>query len=112
MTYQEISDFLGCAYRTVAYWCVHGDPGNIESLKDKREQGNYRKATVGYIDLLMKVIETSPLDLGYEFGRWSTSRLATYLAQATGIQLSGEQVRRILKQKKYVNMKGEVQPRG
>lgn len=100
-TYQEISEFLGCASRSVAYWCVHGDPDNLESLKDKREQGNYRKATVAYVELLMKVIETSPLDFGYEFGRWSTNRLATYLAQETGIQLSGEQVRRILKQKKY-----------
>lgn len=75
---------------------------NKTSLKDKREQGNYRKVTVAYVELLMKVIETSPLDFGYEFGRWSTNRLATYLAQETGIQLSGEQVRRILKQKKYV----------
>ena len=24
-TYQEISEFLGCGYTTVAYWCVHGD---------------------------------------------------------------------------------------
>ncbi len=40
--------------------------------------------------------------MGYEFGRWTTARLATYLAGATGIQLSGEQVRRILQKKKYV----------
>lgn len=24
-TYQEISDFLGIAYTTVAYWAVHGE---------------------------------------------------------------------------------------
>lgn len=34
---------------------------------------------------------------GYEFGRWTGERLATYLAQKTGIQLTGTQVRRILK---------------
>jgi hypothetical protein len=38
-TYQEITDFIGCSYRTVAYWCVHGDPDNLESLKDKRQPG-------------------------------------------------------------------------
>lgn len=101
-TYQEISDFMGCAYRSVAYWCVHGNPDKLESFKDKRQQGNYHKATAAYVELLMQVIESSPKDWGYEFGRWSTNRLATYLAQKTGIQLSGEQVRRILKQKKYV----------
>ena len=44
-TYQEITEFIGCSYSTVAYWCVHGDPENLDSLRDKREQGNYRKAT-------------------------------------------------------------------
>ena len=101
-TYQEISDFLGCAYRSVAYWCVHGDPDNLETIKDGREKGNYRKADEAYIQLLMEVIEKEPSLLGYEFGRWSANRLATYLEQKTGIKLSGEQVRRILKQKKYV----------
>jgi transposase len=100
-TYQEISEFLGCGYRTVAYWCVHGDPDHLESLKDGREKGNYRKATTEYIDLLMETIEKDPTELGYDFGRWSTARLATYLKEITGIELSGEQVRRILKKKKY-----------
>lgn len=100
-TYQEISDFLGCGYRTVAYWCVHGDPDNLESLQDGREKGNYTKATSEYINFLMETIEKDPIELGYEFGRWSTARLATYLAKVTGIELSGEQVRRILNKKKY-----------
>ena len=98
-TYQEISVFFDCGYRTVAYWCVHGDPDNIKSFHDKRENGNYRKATDEYIKLLMETIEKEPIELGYEFGRWSTSRLATYLAEVTGIDLSGEQVRRILQKK-------------
>jgi len=100
-TYQEISEFLGCSYRTIAYWCVHGDPDNLESLKDGREKGNYHKATNEYIELLMGIIEKEPSELGYEFGRWTTARLAIYLEEKTGIKLSSEQVRRILKQKKY-----------
>ena len=40
--------------------------------------------------------------MGYEFGRWTAARLATYLVSKTGIELSGEQVRRILHKKKYV----------
>ena len=37
----------------------------------------------------------------HEFGRWTTARLSTHLEKETGIKLSGEQVRRILKEKKY-----------
>ncbi|WP_333252215.1 MULTISPECIES: winged helix-turn-helix domain-containing protein [unclassified Microcoleus] len=35
-------------------------------------------------------------------GRWTAQRLATYLKKSTVIKLSGVQLRRILKQKKYV----------
>ncbi|MEH2254710.1 IS630 family transposase [Nostoc sp.] len=101
-TYAEISEFLGCGLRTVVYWCVHGDPDNLESLKDKREKGNHSKATDEYIELLMSTIEKVPSELGYEFGRWTAARLATYLLEQTGIGLSGEQIRRILLKKKYV----------
>ena len=50
-TYQEISDFLDIAYTTVAYWAVHGDPDNLDSLLDGRREGNFRKATKEYEDL-------------------------------------------------------------
>jgi transposase len=100
-TQQEIAQFLGCSPRTVAYWCVHGDPDQLESLHNKREQESYRKATPEYIKLLLETIERSPKELDYEFGRWTGERLATYLLESTGIQLSGSQIRRILKRKKY-----------
>ena len=98
-TYEDIANFIGCGYRTVAHWCVHGDPDNIESLKDKRQQGNYRKATEQYIKLLLEVVELPPHELGYEFGRWTGERLSTYLQQQTGIKLSSKQISRILKKK-------------
>jgi hypothetical protein len=58
---------------------VHGDPDNLDSLKDRREQGNYRKATEEYIALLLKVAELAPSEFGYEFGRWTAERLSIKL---------------------------------
>ncbi len=101
-TYQQISEFLDIAYPTVAYWAVHGDPDNIDSFLDGRREGNFRKITQEYEDLLLKIIEKEPAEYGYEFGRWTAARLATHLEQATGIKLSGSQVRRRLEKKKYV----------
>ena len=80
---------------------MHGDPDNLESLHNKREYEHYRKATPEYIELLLKTVEQEPSDFGYEFGRWTAERLATYLTEQTGIELSSSQVRRILKRKKY-----------
>ncbi len=62
-TYREISEFLGCGLRTVIYWCVHEDPDNIESLKDKPQKGNNTKATDKYVQLLMETIEKLPTEL-------------------------------------------------
>jgi transposase len=101
-TQQEIGKFIGCSKNKVCYWCVHGDPDNLESLKDERMKGNYQKATEKYIKILLETIEKEPEELGYEFGRWSAQRLAIYLEEQTGIKLSGSQVRRILERKKYV----------
>ncbi len=98
-TYEDIANFIGCGYRTVAHWCVHGDPDNLDSLKDKRQQGNYRKATEKYIELLLEVVGKSPDEFGYEFGRWTGERLSTYLQQQTGIKLSSKQISRILQKK-------------
>lgn len=100
-TQQEIANFLGCSLRKVAYWCSHGDPDNLESLHNKRESESYRKATKEYVELLLNIIEKAPQELGYEFGKWTGERLALYLEVQTGIRLSGSQVRRILKRKKY-----------
>jgi transposase len=87
-TYQEISNFLEIAYSTVAYWAVHGDPDNLESLKDGRAKGNFHKVTKIYEDLLLTIIAEEPSKYGYEFGRWTAARLAKHLEKETGIKLS------------------------
>jgi transposase len=98
-TQAKIADFLGCSINKVSYWCVHGDPENLASLRDERMQGNHKKVTDKYIEVLLETVEKEPAELGYEFGRWTAQRLATYLAIVTAIQLSGSQVRRILEKK-------------
>lgn len=80
---------------------MHGDPENLETLNNKREYEHYRKATTEYIELLLKTVDQDPSELGYEFGKWTAERLATYLNEKTSIDLSSSQVRRILKRKKY-----------
>lgn len=101
-TYQQISKFLRISYPTVAYWAVHGDPDNLESFSDERKEGNFRKVTKVYEEVLLATIEKEPSEYGYEFGRWTAARLATYLEKETGLKLSSSQVSRILKRKKYV----------
>jgi len=48
-TYRGISNFIGCSERTVVHWCVHGDLIIWNLSGDGREQGNYQKATLAYV---------------------------------------------------------------
>ena len=70
--HEEIIDFISYSYRSVAYWCIHGNPDDLESFKDGRAQGNYRKATPECIAELLSVIKQEPIVFGYKFGRWTT----------------------------------------
>ena len=78
-TQSKIADFLGCSVNKVSYWCVKGDPENLESLIDERMKGNYKKATDKYREILLKISEKDPQKLGYNFGLGTAQRLATYL---------------------------------
>ena len=98
---------MGVSLRRVAYWCVHGDPDNLETLEDGRKKGNFKKATQEYIELLLEVVDKEPQDLGYEFGRWTGKRLAEHLEGITGIKLSKSQISRILSREKYVYIWGK-----
>ena len=83
-TYEEISDFLNIAYTTVAYWAVHGDPDNLESFLDGRREGNFRKATKEYEDLLLEIVDKDPEEYGYEFGRWTSAVISNIFRKSHG----------------------------
>jgi hypothetical protein len=68
----------------------------MESFIDGKSQGNIRKATPKYEEVLLEVVEKEPFEYGYEFGIGTANRLATHLEQATEIKLSCSQFRRIL----------------
>jgi transposase len=68
-TQSKIAEFLGFSVNKVSYWCLKGDPDNLESLIDKRMKKNHKKATDKYIKILLETIEVEPQELGYNFGR-------------------------------------------
>ncbi|MEM9543689.1 MAG: helix-turn-helix domain-containing protein [Cyanobacteria bacterium P01_E01_bin.42] len=104
-TYAQIAEFVGCSKRTVAYWCVRGDPENLESFKDNKIKGNARKVTDEYIAKLLEIYQKTPQDLGYDFKRWTGEKLATHLERETGISISASQIRRILqKQRRQIQL--------
>ena len=59
----------------------------LESFLDGRREGNFRKVTKEYEKLLLEIIEKEPAEYGYEFGRWTAARLATYRCSSSSLTL-------------------------
>jgi transposase len=102
-TYAQIAEFLGCSKRTVAYWCVRGNPEDLESFKDNKIKGNARKVTDEYIEKLLETSQKNPQELGYNFRKWTGENLAVHLEQETGISISASQIRRILQKQRAIS---------
>ena len=51
-TQSKIAEFLGCSVNKVSYWCLKGDPDNLESLIDERMKGNHKKVGSSVLTVL------------------------------------------------------------
>ena len=52
-TPKEIAKFIGCSPNKICFWCVQGEPDNLESLKDDKRKVNHHKATEKYREILL-----------------------------------------------------------
>jgi transposase len=67
-----------------------------DALRDAPRPGRPPKADGSYRRELRETALTPPAELGYAFGVWTTGRLAEHMTEETGVQLSGDRVRKIL----------------
>jgi hemoglobin-like flavoprotein len=58
---KEISNLIGCSYRTVAYWNIHSDPDKIETLRVPPDLKNDRKTTISSDPDTVETLETQPV---------------------------------------------------
>ena len=67
----------------------------------RRQGGSERSRLRGRAELL-RVIEVDPHEVGQDTANWTTERLADYLGQQTGVQVTEETVRVYLHAHDYV----------
>ena len=63
----------------------------------KPRSGRPPKVTAAYEAQLLELVEQQPRALDLPYSNWTTSNLAEYLGESTGIELSARQVENILK---------------
>jgi transposase len=76
--------------------------GGLDAVPRRTAPGRERRITAAWESELLRVIELDPHEVGQETANWTTERLAAYLGQQTGIQVTEETVRVYLHAHDYV----------
>ncbi len=83
--------------QTVRNWLKRYLAEGIEGLKDRPMPGAPPKITQEYKEQLLSAVRRRPRSLEQPYSMWTLQRLADYLAEQTGIRVSVETVRQVLK---------------
>jgi len=83
--------------QTVRNWLKRWLAEGIEGLKDRPMPGAPPRITKGYTEQLLATVRRRPRSEGQAYSMWTLQRLADYMAEETGIRVSAETVRKLLK---------------
>lgn len=87
---------------TVWRWLKRYRAEGIEGLKDEPRAGRPTELTEAYRTEMVGVVRRRPRSLGLPYSLWTLQRLADYMAEQTGLRVSTETVRRVLKKAEIV----------
>ena len=99
----SIATWCGRTVRTVDHWLRRYLAGGVAALADAPRSGRPPEADGAYRQALAAAVETPPRELGLGFDVWTSARLATYLAERTGVTLSAGWVRGLLNREDFVS---------
>ncbi len=96
LTAREIGEIVRLNEQSVRNWLKRYMAEGIEGLKDQPRPGAPSLVTDSYREQLVASVRRRPRSLDLPFSMWTCQRLADYLAEETGLRVSGETVRRHL----------------
>jgi transposase len=100
---QTVSDTLHFTYAALRKWVHRFADQGVQGLADRPRPGRPPKVTCALAHHLERLLDQDPLQHGSNHSQWSCQELATVLARQTGIQLSRESVRDVLKKTRIAN---------
>ena len=99
---QTVSDTLHFTYSALRKWVHRFASHGVQGLQDRPRPGRPPKVTGALAHHLDRLVDQDPLQHGSSHSQWSCQELATVLARQTGIQLSRESVREVLKKRRQL----------
>src|SRR5262244_4585259 len=99
---QTVSDTLHFTYSALRKWVYRFAHQGPQGLVDRPRSGRPPKVTGALAHHLDRLVDQDPLQHGSSHSQWSCQELATVLARQTGIHLSRESVREVLKKRRQL----------
>ena len=99
---QTVSDTLHFTYSALRKWVHRFAYQGVQGLADRPRPGRPPKVTGAVAQHLDRLVDQDPLQHGSTHSQWSCQELATVLARQTGVQLSRESVRDVLKKRRQL----------
>ena len=99
---QTVSDTFHFTYSALRKWVHRFAHHGVHSLLDRPRSGRPPKVTGAVAHHLDRLVDQDPLAQGSSHSQWSCQELATVLARQTGVQLSRESVRTVLKKSRQL----------
>ena len=96
---QTVSDALHFTYSALRKWVHRFAHQGIQGLVDRPRPGRPPKVTCALAQHLDRLVDEDPLHHGSLYSQWSCQELATVLARQTGVPVSRESVREVLKKR-------------
>jgi len=94
---QTVSDTLHFTYSALRNWVHRLAHQGVQGLADRPRPGRPPKVTGELAHHLDRLVDEDPLQHGSLHSQWSCQELAPVLARQTGVQVSRESVREVLK---------------
>jgi transposase len=99
---QTVSDTLHFTYSALRKWGHRFAHQGVQGLVDRPRAGRPPKVTCALARHLDHLVDQAPLEHGSSHSQWSCQELATVLARQTGVHLSRESVRDVLKKRRQL----------
>jgi transposase len=97
MIASEIATIVRCSEQTVRNWIRRFNAEGTEGLRNRPQPREPVKVTPEYRERLLQVVRRRPRAMGQPYSLWTLQRRADFMAEETGLRLSHEGVRLVLK---------------
>ena len=98
MSCRQVSDLLGDAPRTVAYWVRRFEHDGLGGLTEEERPGRPRRLTERQIQGIDAALRRTPADFGLTGNLWDGKTLSAYVKKQWDVGLSTRQCQRLFRQ--------------